>query len=245
MPSPESPANRMTTSSRLSGSSDLVSGVAVTRPSPRCVGSCAGGIQRNALVPSIIPTLRSGFLDGSAAGPPPVVTTSSERFQCLERPAGARRRRGAGHGPGRRTRPRRRRGSRRPRDAGRSAGATGPTTTTASPGSRVSIHAGGSQTVTGTEVARSSAVGPAGQRTARVARRVPDSRTRTSGDGRAGPAEHAQVDLEIGGGVAGARWHGFPSGSDPGAGSRAGGSWTSDPGYDRGVTAIRGLRAAP
>ena len=45
MPSPESPAKRMTTSSRFSGSSDLVSGVAVTRPSPRCVGSCVGGIR--------------------------------------------------------------------------------------------------------------------------------------------------------------------------------------------------------
>src|SRR4051795_4119567 len=54
MPSPESPANRMTTSSRLSGSSGLVSGVAVTRPSPRCVGSvgkwCA---------PSSVPTGRA------------------------------------------------------------------------------------------------------------------------------------------------------------------------------------------
>src|SRR5262249_21981581 len=43
MPSPESPANRMTTSSRRAGSRGWVSGVAVTRPSPRCAGSCADG----------------------------------------------------------------------------------------------------------------------------------------------------------------------------------------------------------
>src|SRR3954465_6072903 len=51
----------------------------------------------------------------------------------------------------------------------------------------VSSHAGGSQTVTGTEVTRSSVDDPAGQRIASVARRVPDSRTRSSGGAEHGP----------------------------------------------------------
>src|SRR3954451_14941747 len=65
-----------------------------------------------------------------------------------------------------------------------------------SPAARVSTQAGGSQTGTGTDVTRSSAVlppAPAGQRTARVARRVPDSRTRISAGAEQGPHSTARV----------------------------------------------------
>src|SRR5258707_2969505 len=69
-----------------------------------------------------------------------------------------------------------------------------------SPAARVSTQAGGSHTVTGTDVARSSApalgltpgVPAAGQRTARVARRVPDSSTRTSAGPEQGPHNRAR-----------------------------------------------------
>src|SRR4051812_40616490 len=67
-----------------------------------------------------------------------------------------------------------------------------------SPAARVSTQAGGSQTVTGTDVTRSSAVlppAPAGQRTARVARRVPDSRTRISAGPEQGPHSTARLTL--------------------------------------------------
>src|ERR1700745_2734288 len=70
MPSPESPANRMTTSSRFSGSSDLVAGVAVTRPSPRCVGSggkwwCFRVYRGRAPVPGCGHATRPGVRPGS------------------------------------------------------------------------------------------------------------------------------------------------------------------------------------
>src|SRR3954467_9676776 len=67
-----------------------------------------------------------------------------------------------------------------------------PTTTMTSPAARVSTQAGGSHTVTGTEVARSSAAGPVGQRTARLASRVPDSRTRISAGPEHGPQSTAR-----------------------------------------------------
>src|SRR3954466_1250795 len=67
-----------------------------------------------------------------------------------------------------------------------------PTTTMTSPAARVSTQAGGSHTVTGTDVARSSAAAPVGQRTARLARRVPDSRTRISAGPEHGPQSTAR-----------------------------------------------------
>src|SRR5438874_733154 len=61
----------MTTSSRFSGSSAVVSGVAVTRPSPRCVGSGAGSV-----VPLILPMARGhAWMEASGFGP-----CSPERF---------------------------------------------------------------------------------------------------------------------------------------------------------------------
>ena len=69
-----------------------------------------------------------------------------------------------------------------------------PTTMTGSPGARVSTQGGGSQTVTGTEVALPS---PPGQRSASVARRVPDSSSRTSGAAEQGPHTTQEVDRGV------------------------------------------------
>ena len=124
-----------------------------SRPSLRCVGLSMKSQQRGArplACRSIVP------IDpyGPGTGVQPSASSAASAFFA----AASRRRRSARD---RSTRPRRRPANRRLPAAGRSAGATFPTTTTTSPGSSDSTHAGGSQTVTGTEVARSSPAGHA------------------------------------------------------------------------------------
>src|SRR4051812_11396583 len=79
IPSPESPANRMTTSSRSSGSSDVVSGVAVTRSLTSLCGLlCGCGFRL------ILPTRRRLPWTGQR---PFVLPDSAERLECGERAA--------------------------------------------------------------------------------------------------------------------------------------------------------------
>ena len=76
-----------------------------------------------------------------------------------------------------------------------------PTTTTASPASSVSIHAGGSQTVTGTDVVRSppARAGAAAARAAHAERGEPGARLEHPdlGRARARPADHAEVHADL------------------------------------------------
>ena len=196
MPSPESPANRMTTSSRMLGLERLGLGCRGHASLTSLCGLLRGWIRMSLRIRSYRRRRRPL---GSSGGRVRRRRRrgSSEGLERVVGLAAARRRSGAGRGPDRSARPRRRPVTRRRRGAGRSAGAADPTTTTTSPASSVSTQAGGSQTVTGTDVARSSAAAlavPAGSGPRGVARRVPDSSTRISAGPRARAAEHGEVD---------------------------------------------------
>ena len=161
MPSPESPAKRMTTRRAPQASG---------RSCPRSLALALVARPAASLRPRHQHEVRFGACSGTRGG---LTRARRARPRLVEV-----RRRGPRGRPRSRERPRPRPRARRPWAVRKNRRRTTPTTTTSSPASRSSTHAGGSQTRTGTDVAWTP--GPR-VRTAREATRRPDVRRRISG----------------------------------------------------------------